>query len=926
MDDNKTLSQSASTLSVLIAEPSKTGRHIFAQLTSRLGVRVVFTSGAEETLVEAAKAPFDLVCLSQKLPDGEGVEVCSKLRKMSRYLNTTVLLVTPQKSSVNYEQAFGNGVTQLIGRHELNRFVHAVELIIERSKPIEGKVLVVEDSRAQAEYLSVMLKEMGLEVTIVCSAEQAVRELAQHDYSLTLIDVVLAGSMTGVELVDFIRTLPEPRNRVRILATSAYEDPSRRIQLFNLGIDDFIHKPIVREELVARVRGLLSQHYILATEKENQRLNHSLSQLMVNSPDLIARFDLDGFLLFINPQMERELEAESAALVGRHYSDLGMSEQTVELYNQSLPELLARGSTVRQQLEDSGGTDYDIQFSPETIDGKMVSFITSARDITLLTTLQKELVKAKESVEAASEAKSRFLAAMSHELRTPLNAISGFQQLLKREINNGNSVNLDTFGQYLELIGENSEHLKSTISEILDLSQIESDKLKAHYQSVRLKSYFEGIKASFLPQCTTREIHFELDMSELKAEAGILDKAKTMTVINNLLDNAIKFSHHGGEVVMTVRCEEQSLLVKISDEGVGIPANFLDRLFKPFEQVDNSRTRAHGGIGLGLSIADKFTRFLGGRIEVVSSEGQGTEVNLTLPLDGQNDYESSGVSTQSVARSEPQEPADNTQDIQFRGQKVLVVEDSLVNQHLMRACLDSCGLKVEVAENGYEAIEKCQQWRPDLILMDMHMPKMDGMTATTRIRELDDFKALPIFGLSADAHQDYIDRAIAAGATDYLTKPVDFYQLYKLMAEHLETTDSKPSGNTDAAQETAEPEPVEEEIMSEESVLNVDKGIAFAANNSDLYKQLLGTFVNQYQDSVEQMDGLYRAGNYDEAMKLAHTMKGVCSTLGMDSLSDVAKQMQFAFANEALDDMEQLLSSYGRLHKIALREATEYCA
>ena len=911
-----------SELRVLIAEPSKTGRHIFTQLVKRLGVEVVFTTNAEDTVKQASSQSFQLICLSQKLPDGEGVQVCARLRKFRQYQSTTVLLVTPQKSSINYELAFSSGVTQLIGRHELHRFVHAVELMIERAKPIEGSVLVIEDSRSQADYLSAMLKSMGLKVEIVCSAEQAARELAEKDYSLALMDVVLAGNMTGVELVAYIRTLPEPRNRVRVLATSAFEDPSRRIQLFNLGIDDFIGKPIIREELIARVRGLLSQHYIQATERENQRLSESLNQLMDNSPDLIARYDMNGQVLFMNPQMERELDLEHGQMVGRHFNDIGLPDKTVELYQKAMTQLVDTGQTVRFQITGKSNTDYDVQFSPETCDGKIVSVLGSARDITQLTELQRQLVASKAAVETASDAKSRFLATMSHELRTPLNAISGFQQLIKSKLLNNKDMDLKTFVEYLDLIGENAEHLTTMINEILDLSRIESDKIKAHYQPVRIQPFLEGCRSSFKSQCDARNIRLQLDFSCLTLTTAILDKAKTLTVLNNLIDNAIKFSHFDSQVTIGVTQADESLIFTITDEGVGIPETFMDKLFMPFEQVDNSRTRSHGGTGLGLSIADKFARFLGGKITISSVEGQGTECELRLPIGSEQDAEMIGASNAEAPKDESEE-----ESIGFSGQKILVVEDSLVNQQLMRACLDSCGLQVAVAENGLEAIEQCLRWEPDLVLMDMHMPKMDGLTATTKIRSIAAFADLPIFGLSADAHQDYIDKAKKAGVTAYLTKPVDFNELYRLMDEYLaaaeqeqqpddKQTDSGPVGPEQAVEETQ---------VSEQSVLNADKGIVFAANNKDLYKQLLSTFIGQYQDSNEQLTALYQTGQNDAAMKLAHTMKGVCSTLGMDSLSELAKKMQFAFANNELDGVDGYLEEYGKLLVIALKEAQAYC-
>lgn len=902
-----------SELSVLIAEPSKTGRHIFAQLMSRMGVNVTFTTSARETYLEAGKKRFHLICLSQKLPDDEGVNVCAKLRKMEQYSTTTVLLVTPQKSSVNYDYAFSNGVTQLIGRHELHRFAHAVGLMIERTKPIKGKVLVVEDSRSQAEYISALLINMGLEVFVVCSGEHAIKELSANRYNLAVVDVVLAGSMTGVELVDYIRTLPEPYNHVRVLAMSAYEDPSRRIKLFNLGVDDFISKPIVREELIARVRGLLSQHYIAATVEENERLNRSLSQLLDNSPDMIGRFDMAGKLLFMNPRMEAELGVKAADEVGKHYNQLGLNSETQLIYQKAIEQMMAKKQVVRYQTSGKNNVDFDLQFSPEVVSDEIVSFICSARDITQLTRLQKQLMASKEAVEQASEAKTRFLATMSHELRTPLNAISGFGQLMRQKLNQQN-VDQQEFDQYLGLIGENSNNLTTLIDDVLDLSQIEAGKLTSNLQPVKLHKFIDGIKSGFQNCCAERKIQLHVDIDAPENLEVVIDKVKTLTMINNLVDNAIKFSYEGGVVMMNVHGSVNQLRIEVLDKGVGIPDDFKDKLYSPFEQVDNSRTRDYGGTGLGLSIVHKFALFLGGSIDISSTEGQGTLCVLQLP--GHPPVESQSELAQIAPESEP------VAEIKFDGQRILVVEDSVVNQQLMSACLANYGLTVEIAENGVEGIEKTQSWQPDLILMDMHMPKMDGLEATIKIREIDTLKKIPVFGLSADVHKEYIQKAYDCGIDEYLTKPVDFNQLSQLLSRYL-GQQTQDQNNQEQHKDT--PVKVKEIQMSETSVLDADKGISFAANNASLFKQLLSTFVQQYNESGNQIKQFYDEGKNDEAMKLAHTMKGVCSTLGMDSLSEVAKAMQFSFTNEELSQMDDLIERYQSLLLKAISEAQAYC-
>ncbi|MFT5161845.1 MAG: PAS domain S-box-containing protein [Alteromonadaceae bacterium] len=910
-----------SELKVLIAEPSKTGRHIFSQLIARLGVEVTFTTSAKETYQQVAAQDYNLICLSQKLPDDEGINVCASLRKIEQYKTTTVLLVTPQKSSINYDFAFSNGVTQLIGRHELHRFSHAVELLIERNKPISGNVLLVEDSRSQAEYVSMLLQNMGLEVVVVCSAEQAMKEMRTTTFNLAIIDVVLAGNMTGVELVDYIRALPEPKNSLRVLAVSGYEDSSRRIKLFNLGVDDFMSKPIIREELIARVRGVLSQHYIVEAARENEGLSRSLSQLLDNSPDIIGRFDINGYLLFMNPRMETELGVRVENEIGKHYTKLGLADNILAIYEQAIADLLRNKQVSSYQYEGKNNIDFDIQFSPETVDGHLTSFICSARDITRLIELQKELLASKEAVELASEAKTRFLATMSHELRTSLNAISGFGQLISQKLQQPLNDNTDELKEYLKLIGENAAHLTTLIDDVLDLSRIEAGKLNLDMEWVDAARLIEGLKASFECTCAERNIQLSVTASGLGDPMIVIDRAKTLNILYNLIGNAIKFSHVGGAVTVEFSRANDQFGCVVSDSGIGIPKDGLARICSPFEQLDNPRTRHYSGTGLGLSIVQKLTGFMSGSIAINSVEGEGTDCILTLPL---GDPQLLGVDKALEVANRS-----NLDEYNFAQQKILVVEDSLVNQQLMTASLRSWGLTVEVAENGIEGVEKCLSWQPDLVLMDMHMPKMDGLSATSKIRELLAFKSLPIFGFSAEVHKEYIQKAINCGINEYLTKPLDFSLLSKLLnqyfnaqSQNLQRNQNKPakqgSGLTNYDSENV--------LMNEESVLDVEKGIIYAANNAGLFKKLLNTFIDQYELSASQLLQLYESEQIDDAMKLAHTMKGVCATLGMDSLSEVAKVMQFAFANNELGGIGQHIQRYEELLGKAINEAKAYCA
>jgi CheY-like chemotaxis protein/HPt (histidine-containing phosphotransfer) domain-containing protein/two-component sensor histidine kinase len=467
----------------------------------------------------------------------------------------------------------------------------------------------------------------------------------------------------------------------------------------------------------------------------------------------------------------------------------------------------------------------------------------------------------------------------------------------------------------LGLIGENSNNLTDLIDDVLDFSQIEAGKLTSHLQLVDIKKYTEAIGTGFARDCEVADITLNFKTELKNSNRVVIDKVKTQTMLNNLIDNAVKYSHHGGTVEVVISENNKQLKIEVKDQGIGIPESFKNKLFSPFEQVDNSRTRNYGGTGLGLSIVHKFALFLGGSINIDSTEGQGTVCTLLLPIREADVESNSNIMP---------EHKNDVVDFKFNGEKILVVEDSVVNQQLMTACLQNYGLTVDIAENGLIGIEKAQSWLPDLVLMDMHMPKMDGLEATEKLRKIADVKDIPVFGLSADVHKEYIEKAIECGIDEYLTKPVDFNQLCSLLAKYLKK--SKYLKQSKNLEQSTEVNNENKASTMSESVLNVEKGISYAANNSDLFKQLLATFIKQYDQSAEQLEQFNKEGQYDEAMKLAHTMKGVCSTLGMDKISDIAKKMQFAFGNEKLDGVAEMINDYSKLLAQAIIEASEYCA
>ena len=382
-----------------------------------------------------------------------------------------------------------------------------------------------------------------------------------------------------------------------------------------------------------------------------------------------------------------------------------------------------------------------------------------------------ELKAAKEAAETASESKSRFLANMSHEIRTPLNSIIGFSQiLLKPKHLRGISGQSQ---KYLENIKVSGENLSRLINKILDLAKIETGKIHLSFEGVDLHKLMKDVFEICEVQAKEKELVFQMDIAPGTPVWVITDRTRLTDVLMNLVNNAIKFTPPGKVVNIQLERLAQDLLFTIQDEGIGVPSDRQAAIFDRFEQADSSTTRRFGGSGLGLAISKQIVELMSGEISIKSEEGEGCCMTVRIPCEK---FDVSHSTPMTETEPEFHFASDNC---------VLVVEDNLMNQEMIRAVFQDLGIKIHVAENGARGVEKAAELLPDLIFMDMHMPDMDGLEATKKIRDCADTSELPIVALSADAFVEQQERAFALGIVEYLTKPIDLEQLLPVLEKYL---------------------------------------------------------------------------------------------------------------------------------------------
>ncbi|KQS36968.1 ATP-binding protein [Pedobacter sp. Leaf194] len=387
-----------------------------------------------------------------------------------------------------------------------------------------------------------------------------------------------------------------------------------------------------------------------------------------------------------------------------------------------------------------------------------------------LETSQQELIVAKDTAEEATAAKSIFLANMSHEIRTPLNGIIGASELLKMTTLD------DEQTQLLNTLQASNSIMVDIVNDLLDISRIEANKMEIHRHPFNLRKSLTDVENITKPLVKNKGLHCSITIDNDLPSTIITDEIKYKQILINLLSNAIKFTERG-QINLEVKYESingKALLTStVTDTGIGINKDDMQKLFLPFSQINPSLTRKFGGAGLGLVICRKLAEMMGGNISASSEIDKGSKFTLRIPVESYNENEA--VKSNSIR---------NKKIIPDAGIKILIAEDNIFNQVITSKMLQKSGYNFAVVSNGIEAVKQAQESHFNIVLMDMQMPEMDGITATLEILRHYEIKNLPapiIIGCTANAMESDKNTCLNAGMKDFLAKPFTLDELRTLM-------------------------------------------------------------------------------------------------------------------------------------------------
>lgn len=784
--------------------------------------------------------------------------------------------------------------------------------------PQRERVLIVDDSPSNIRVLNEILKA-DYNVMVATDGQKALAVLKLHLPDIILLDIVMPG-IDGYQVCRQLKINPAT-SKIPIIFVTFKGDIEDEEQGFLVGAVDYITRPFSPPIVKARIR----THLMMKRQRDALMESEARYRTIYNNtPVMLHSIDTTGRVVSVSDYWLEVLGYTRGEVVGRELADFFTEQSSIYAQTVAIPQLLTKGfaNSIPYQFIKKDGQIIDTLVSAimeKDKSGNNVRSLCVVIDVTEFKRGQEELQRAKQSAEAANRSKSSFLATMSHEIRTPMNGVIGLTDLLLM------TDMTDTQRSYTEKLRYSAYSLLDIINDILDISKIESGKLKLENIAFNFPEMVQQTISMVANRAAEKGISLHTEIASDIPSIAIGDPVRIRQIILNLLSNAVKFTN-SGEVSVSVRredacengdgnqtaqavghqdknitlasCHKQveeeerklseqrtvSLVIAVKDTGIGIPESELDTIFESFTQADSSITREYGGTGLGLSISKHLAEMMYGRITLKSIHGEGScfEVHLMLPI-GEAETLYGEMGALFSVKDEKKDALHNL----YSG-TVMVAEDNPINMLVIRTYLIKMGFNVIEVANGKEAVTQYIEHGADLIFMDIHMPEMNGLEATQKIREYEGCKKhTPIIALTADAFKDDKDRCISEGMDFYLSKPFKPENIIKVIqmfgAGRSDQESMEFGGNS--------------ERYGDLPVFDRGAFLKRIENNMDIYHYVIAAFIQTSPSLLSKLHTEIDRGSLKEIVFQAHTLKGSSLTVGACRLSEIAKEIELKAFN-----------------------------
>ncbi len=660
---------------------------------------------------------------------------------------------------------------------------------------------------------------------------------------------------------------------------------------------------IVERDADGKPLRMLGTHTDIDARKATEERLRTLSRVVEQSPESIVITNLAAEIQYVNEAFTRATGYTREEMLGQNPRILQSGKTPASTYA-AMWDALHQGQVWEGEFHNrrKDGREYvewAIIIPVRQLDGRITHYAAIRNDITerkrlgaeldrhryhlaeLVAERTAQLNEARARAEAASQTKATFLANMSHEIRTPMNAIIGMTHLaLKTEPTPRQR-------DYLLKIQRSSDHLLGIINDILDFSKIEAGKLGIEQTNFTLEHVLDHITSLMTAKIADKGLQLNITVAPDVPNRLVGDPLRLGQILINYANNAVKFTDRG-EIAITVQVatmlvKEVSLRFSVRDTGIGIQADQLPLLFQSFQQADVSTTRQYGGTGLGLAISKRLAELMGGEVGVESTPGQGSTFWFTAQL---------GRGAEAVASHASRNRAESPPNLAvLTGRRVLLVEDNELNQEVATAFLREFELDVDLAPDGATAVEKVRGTIYDVVLMDMQMPVMDGLTATRAIRALPNRVGLPIIAMTANAMAGDRERCLAAGMNDHIAKPINPQKLLNKLRQWvtlLPTNRDVPDASAPAAVNSVTV------ALAGIAGLNVALGLRQVMGREALYRNLLARFVSSQADAPVRLAAAIAAADWITAERIAHTLKGTAAQIGAGGIRTLAERLEHA--------------------------------